>query len=51
MAAGNTTPNDPKSKTVKGSLILIGLCGGVAILGIFIGVIVVYGGIHSVTPN
>ncbi|MFD1747322.1 hypothetical protein ACFSE1_17765 [Rhizobium helianthi] len=51
MADGNAKPNRPKSKTVKGSLILIGFCGAVAILGIFIGIIVVYGGINALWPD
>jgi hypothetical protein len=44
--AAHSSP--PKPKFGAGSLILIGCCVAAAIVGIFIGVIVVYGG--SQTP-
>jgi hypothetical protein len=38
----------PKQKVLGGSLILIGCCVAVAVAGIFIGIIVIYGGMHAV---
>lgn len=43
-------PNMPiqtGSRTAKWTIILIGFCAAVAILGIFVGVIVIYGGMQS----
>jgi hypothetical protein len=38
----------PRQKFAGGSLLLIDCCVAVAVLGIFIGIIVIYGGMHAV---
>ena len=48
MDGRETQPEPPKRKLLGSKLILAGACGAVAILGIFVGIIVVYGGINAV---
>jgi hypothetical protein len=48
MDAREKQPEPPKRKLLGSTLILVGVCGAMAILGIFIGIIVVYGGINAV---
>jgi hypothetical protein len=38
-----------KPKFGGGSMLIIGVCVAVAVLGIFVGVIVVYGGAHALS--
>lgn len=43
----NQRGNRPKQKFGAGSIILIACCVATAILGIFVGIIVVYGGMQA----
>ena len=43
---GNS-PNRPKPRGTKATIIMVAVCAGAVILGIFVGVIVLYGGSQS----